>query len=213
MKRFIAWVLCLLLCFISVSALAERNFDMTIFQKGGWKVSIDDMEQRGFISSSNIMSADMRYQPEYIYNDTIGYRHIRVTPDIYLAKYGTKNFVPYPRIWLDMHSQYKIYGWTFVQSAIFKVGETTYTFEGNVFGNTRDSQSWYYGSGWTTENVVCVCTDTEFMDAWIAHTGSIKVRLKGSNTYIDFNLPTGSVQAIREMFVAFRDAGGYEYHN
>ena len=211
MKRLVVLVMVLLLCAVATVGLAERNFNIDVFKNGDWKVSIDDMEQRGFISSSKIWSSEMKSQPEYLYNDDLDSRHIKVTPDIYLAKYGTSKFVPYPRIWLDMHSKYKIYGWTFVQSVIIKVDDMTYTFEGNVFGNTRENQSWYYGSGWTEENLVCVCTDTDFMDAWIETKNSVKVRLKGSDGQVDFYLPNGSVQSIREMFVAFRDAGGYSY--
>ncbi len=215
MKRIVALLLALLLC-ATVGTGMAAGFDTKVFEDNSWKVTIDDMEQRGFIENREIMSADMSYQPEYIYSDNMiggDCRRIRVTPDVYLGKYGTSKFVPYPRIWLDMHSKYNIYGWTMVQSVIIKVGDVTCTFEGNTFGNTTDTKSWYYGSGWTTEKMVCVCTDTEFMDAWIESTGPVKVRLKGSKGQVDFNLPSGSVREIKEMFQCFRDAGGYAYFN
>lgn len=215
MKKILSLVLLsvLLLTTLPATALgADTGFDLNVFYKqlrpdgsgnSQYSVSIDDMEARGFISLNKIIwPDDDGYSFDYINADMWLYT---CSPDIYLANYGTSKFYPLPRIWFEYNGK-DLYTY---DTAIFKIGDTTYTF--NDINVSYDTSNWSRDTKWKSKSV-CLCDSsrTAFMDAWIANgTALIKVRLKGNKHSLDFNLPKDAQADTLLMFKNFKDAGGY----
>lgn len=168
-----------------------------------YSISLDDMEARGFISLNRmILPSDYGYTIDYL---DCGYWLYVCEPDIYLANYGSAQFRPYPRIWFRYDGK-DLYTY---DTAIFKIGDTTYTF--NDIDVSYETSNWSSDTVWSSKSV-CICSGDyiDFMDAWIANeTASIKVRLKGSKDSLDFYFPIEAQADTLLMFQNFKDAGGY----
>ena len=154
-------------------------------------------------SFSRFSKASFTYTYDYLNCDTWLYV---CYPDTYLAKYGTSNFYPVPRIWFEYYGK-DLYTYT---TAIFKIGDTTYTFDDiDVSYDTSNlSKLCKFES-----TMVCLCdvNYVDFMDAWIENgTASIKVRLKGNKDSKDFYIPAKAQADTLLMFQNFKEAGGYE---
>lgn len=215
MKKILSLVLlaALLLTTLPTTALgASTGFDLNVFYKqlrldgsgnSQYSVSLDDMEARGFISLNRYISpGDEGYTFDHINADMWLYT---CYPDTFLANYGSSKFYPLPRIWFEYNGK-DLYTY---DTAIFKIGDTTYTF--NDIDVSYDTSNWSHETNWESKSV-CLCDSsyTTFMDAWIANgTASIKVRLKGNKDTIDFYLPKDTQADTLLMFQNFKDAGGY----
>ena len=216
MKKLLGLVLlvAMLMTNFAFAENANKKFDLDVFtsQKrvedpkyNQYSVSLDDMEARGFISLNKT-----------IFPDSTGYAYDHIgagmwlyvcKPDIYLYQYGTKQFVPFPRIWFEYDGK-ELYTY---DTAIFKIGGTTYTFD-NIYVS-YDTSNWNYDTKWSSKSV-CICDREyiDFMEAWIANgTASIKIRLKGNRNTRDFACPQKVQKDILLMFQNFKDAGGYAY--
>ena len=208
MKKIYTMIIFIVILTLHNSCFAESNFDLQVFERqktsllnghpAMWRIDIDDMEQRGFIS----LNSDYDTK-SYLYEGLYDI-YVEVKPDVYLMNYGTSDFTPIPRIWLEFHSN----SWLFADNAIFKIGDKTYTFDDISVDRSVDK----YNSG-IKEELVCICRDSEFMDAWINNpsTPGIKMRLKGEHDYLDFYVTLGSHINVRTMFQNFKDAGGLDY--
>lgn len=214
MKKIVSLVLMVAMLMTSIVAVAEgekSDFDLDVFRNqmrldnSGYKqysVFLDDMEARGFISLNREVSPGSN---GYVYNYLSGYCFYVCKPDVYLGKYGTASFYPIPRIWFEYDGR-ELYTY---DTAIFKIGDTTYTF--NDIDASYDTSNWNRDTVWHSESV-CLCDSnyTEFMDAWIANgITSIKVRLKGNKDSVDFYFPEEAQADTLLMFQNFKDAGGY----
>ncbi len=214
MKKMISLMLllALLMTNFAYAENANKEFNLNVFtaQKrvedpkyNQYRVSLDDMEARGFISLNKTISPN---------NTGYAYDHINAEmwlyvckPDIYLYQYGTKQFVPFPRIWFEYDGK-DLYTY---DTAIFKIGDTTYTF--NDIFVSYDTSNWNYDTKWSSKSV-CVCDMDyiSFMEAWIQNgTAPIKIRLKGNKNSRDFTCPKEAQKDILLMFENFKDAGGY----
>ena len=207
-------IMLLILCFgtaLAEGTSAQSKFDLNIFRnqnslkynKKQYIVTIDDMESRGFISLNGyILPSDDGHTYNYINADMWLYV---CYPDVYLANYGTSKFYPIPRIWFEYYGK-DLYTY---QTAIFKIGETTYTF--NNIHVSQNTSNWSKNCRFESK-MVCVCKAEykDFMNSWIANgTKQIKVRLKGTKNTQDFMLPSEAQADILLMFQNFKDAGGY----
>lgn len=216
MKKVISLIL-MLMMLMSISASAETasgKFDLNVFYnqtrsttsaEKQYSISIDDMEARGFISLYKyILPSDDNYTI-----DRFGFGSDLYVcyPDIYLAGYGTSNFYPIPRIWFEYYGKDML----IYETVIFKIGDTTYTFDECGVSSSLKVSNWSNDVDWQSKTV-CLFTDNyiDFMDAWIANgTAPIKVRLKCSKDTVDFILADGSQADTLLMFQNFKDAGGY----
>lgn len=222
-QRGLCLVITMVILFACGGSFAEgssSSFDLDVFRNQitivrnppnsetdcQYVIRIDDMEAQGIISlnggGGGYPTDDSENTYHYMDSDRWLYT---CEPDVILWKYGTTSFVPFPRIWFYYYGA-DLYTY---ETAIFKIGDTTYTFD-----NISVS---YDTSNWSDEcrfesKMVCICdaTYTDFMDAWIANEDSIKVRLKGSKNTVDFNYPSKQQAYARLMFQNFRDAGGYD---
>lgn len=215
MKKIVSLVLLVAMLMTSIVAVAEgekSDFDLNVFydqmrlDNSGYKqysVSLDDMEARGFISLNRLLTPrDRGYSFDYL--DCGCWLYV-CEPDIYLAKYGTAQFYPIPRIWFEYDGK-DLYTY---DTAIFKIGDTTYTF--NDINVSYDTSNWSSDTVWNSKSV-CLCSSDyiDFMDAWIANgITSIKVRLKGNKHSVDFYFPEEAQADTLLMFQNFKDAGGY----
>lgn len=87
-----------------------------------YSVSLDDMEARGFIDlNRTIFPSDRGYAHDYLDCDMWLYV---CRPDIYLGQYVTPLAYALPRIWFEYDGA-DLYTY---DTAIFKIGDTTYTF-------------------------------------------------------------------------------------
>ena len=215
MKKIVGLVLLVSMLVTGLVAAAENGnlgFDLDVFynqmrpdHSGNkqYTVSLDDMEARGFISLNRwIMPDDYGYSFDYL---DCGLWLYVCEPDIYLGQYGTALFYPLPRIWFEYDGK-DLYTY---DTAIFKIGDTIYTF--NDIDVSYDTSNWSSDTVWNSKSV-CLCNSNyiDFMDAWIANgTASIKVRLKGNKHSVDFYFPNEAQADTLLMFQNFKDAGGY----
>lgn len=215
MKKIVSLVLLIAMLMTSIAAVAEEDkssFDLNVFYKQmrldnsgnkQYSISLDDMEARGFISLNRwIFPSDEGYTFDYLDGEKWLYV---CKPDIFLANYGTAKFYPIPRIWFEYDGK----DLSTYDTAIFKIGVTTYTFNGIYV--SYDTSNWNKYTVWASKSV-CLCDSDyiDFMDAWIANgTAPIKVRLKGSKDSVDFYFPDEAQADTLLMFKNFKDAGGY----
>ena len=220
MKRIISFTLMVTMLLVNFAYAETRDFNLDVFfnqmsisdeHTNQYTVIVDDMEARGFIKLK-----DKEFDPRAEdYRDDVdglgdGFLYI-CEPDIILASYGTPEFIPMPRIWFRYYGDYAY----LYDTVIFKIGDTTYTFNNCALPSSLQVSNWSSTTNFESQTL-CLCYSDyiPFMDAWIANgTDPIKVRLKddlsGRDSY-DFIYPSVPQADILLMFQNFKDAGGYD---
>lgn len=187
----------------STTVSEVASFDISLFENQEFCcVTVDDIESRAFINVEYYGKVGSAIRPtdgtSIFLSDTF------MCPDIYVHDYGRDSELPMMRILIEYGSE----NWLFADTAIFKIGEKTYTFDGIANENGRVVQS----SGDIEEHLTILIgpDNLEFIEEICKGQNDIKLRIKGSKGHEDFDVRTDDIffSDVKQMYELLIKAGG-----
>ena len=183
-----------------------ETFDISYFKERDnffW-VAEDEMENKAYINLNGYDGENRNTEIEDSYTQT-GFSQC-IVPDIIVLNRGKENETPILRIWIHYYAK----NWLFADTCIIKLGDNTYTFE-NIGVTRKADYNSIMKESFVKETLLLLPggNGVDFMEDLCSYKGDVKMRIKGDNGYIDFDI-TGNTWPIERLYRALQVAHGTE---
>ena len=167
-------------------------------------ITTDTIESRAVINVENYDKVATLISPTDGTSRLFSRTHIY--PDIYVHDYGKATELPVLRIIIDFSYE----DWLFADSAVFKLGDVTYTF--NNIGS--DSRREVGTNGYVYESLVILIgnENKEFIEAICEGKSDLLLRIKGTKGSKDFEVNRNGkfFSDVKQMYDTMLSAGGFD---